>query len=152
MLIRSVGSLVSGFAVFSVLLGSARADGYSSCKTINSIAYCKEVDSLGYSHPPSSGQYDDVVDVNVKGCVCKKATKTFSGPLGPFSEDVCCFLCRPGSVCINACFSSRSMFVAQSDSSNLPPTLCQSLQRPNANTFAGMRMAICTGGTLKLKL
>lgn len=80
--------------VKSVILGSAAAlasfglVSATSCTgpVINSISYCNAVDQITYNDVGYSGEYQDVVGMDLDSCTCNYAPKAFSGPLAPLNE------------------------------------------------------------------
>ncbi|KAJ4296076.1 target of Sbf [Collariella sp. IMI 366227] len=50
------------------------------------ISYCNPVQGITYENMGSSGQYNEVIDMDDQSGECKFAPRQFSGPLAPFNE------------------------------------------------------------------
>ncbi|QDS67711.1 hypothetical protein FKW77_005634 [Venturia effusa] len=74
---------MSKFTPF-LLLSSVAATG----NLINGNWYAASTERLAYHGLGGAGAYNEVVNMDSATGTCSKATRTFSGPLAPFDEDV----------------------------------------------------------------
>ena len=81
----SVDFLSVSLVVLSALARNAVAN---SCKTINSIAYCRPVDHITYTGISDSGSYEDVVHIDGESCACDTKPLAYSGALEPLGGQV----------------------------------------------------------------
>ena len=87
---RSFSEFLSlGLLALGVLASPPAAGGYGDgCNNINSISYCKAVDTIAYTDVGDSGHYEDVILMDSDSCVCKKKPTSYSGTLAPLNEQV----------------------------------------------------------------